>query len=216
MAEQVALERDAEMGFEHQRVQERLAELSVPDPRTVDPQQLERADVDEHRPATRELHVERVAVLHGDVFTECGEKDLQVEQCGVAQHLERPLVRVRDERDPFVFEDRRELTGRSAGDLVQLDGLGPDRLPLGQQRGEELRGRELRPVLGRGRVEASEDATVGVEHARRRVTKGARLEPGIGHRWVRETVALRVVGGSCRCVGGLGRCSRLRPCPRLR
>ena len=39
------------------------------------------------------------------------EQQLEVQDGRVAQHRERPLVRVRDERDPVVLDDRRPLTG---------------------------------------------------------------------------------------------------------
>ncbi len=111
MTEQVALERDAEVRFEHQGVQERLAELPVADPRTT-LGAFERADVDEDRRDALELHVEGVAVLHRDVFLERGEEDLEMHDRRVAEHLERPLVRVRDERDELVLEHRGVFTGR--------------------------------------------------------------------------------------------------------
>ena len=47
----------------------------------------------------------------------------------VAEHAERPLVRVRDERDAVVPQHRRRAFPQLAGEIAALHALGADELP---------------------------------------------------------------------------------------
>ena len=99
--------------LEQQRIEVEHAELAVADPRLALAQPLERADVDEHRPRALELHVVGRGVLEDQVVLERRQQQVELQQRGVPQHRERPLVRVRDERDALVAQDRRPARGRA-------------------------------------------------------------------------------------------------------
>ena len=75
------------------------------------------------------------------VLVERAAKQLELQQRRVAQHRERPLVRIRDERDALVLED-----GGRAGDRRLVDARRRDELALGDRLREELRLRQRDPV----------------------------------------------------------------------
>ena len=90
-----------------ERVEVQLAELAVTGPRFALTDPFERTDVDEHRLGPRELHVVRRRVLGDHPLGERLTGEVELEPGGVTEHLERPLVRVRQHRDPRVAQHRR-------------------------------------------------------------------------------------------------------------
>ena len=92
------------IGLQVERVEEQLAELAVAGPRLTGHESLERADVDEHRPAAVELHVVGGGVLGEDALGQRLAAELELEQRGVLQHREGPLVGVGDHPDAIVAE----------------------------------------------------------------------------------------------------------------
>jgi hypothetical protein len=134
---QPGLRRDPAVGLQHERIEEERAELAVARPRLALAQPLERADVDEDRLAATPLNVVGRPVLEHEPLGQRLVEQVQLEQGRVAQHLERPLVRVRDERQPLVAEH------------AWLDLLGRDDAPVVQRPAEEARAFEQLPVLAR-------------------------------------------------------------------
>ena len=180
---QPGLEADVLVGLEQQRVQHRLAELPVAGPRLAGADPLEGADVDEDRPGARERQVVGVAVLHGQLGVEGGQQQVQVDQGGVLQHREGPLVRVADERDPLVLQ--RPHPGVAADALGQvLEGHlgGPDQLAVVHGLVEEGGGGEGVEVGRAFLGQAAQDPAVEVRHRARRVPERRRLQLQIAHR----------------------------------
>ena len=93
-AAQPGVEVDVLVGLKQQRVQAELAELPIAFPGRPRDQPGDRRDVDERRPAADELDVVRRAVLQDEPVDECGQEHVELEQGGVLQHAERPLIRV--------------------------------------------------------------------------------------------------------------------------
>ena len=162
---------DALVRLKQQRVQVEHAELPVAGPRLALSQPLERADVDEHGLRSAPLDVVRRRVLQHQILVERAAKQLELEERGVAEHRERPLVRIRDERDPLVLEN-----GRGAGDRDVVDLRRRDELALRDRLAEELRLRQRGPVRQAVCGERAQDARIVVEDATVPVAKGARLE----------------------------------------
>ena len=86
------LERDVAVRLDHERVERLHAELAVAGPRLALAQALERADVDEHGRGALELNGVGGRVLEDQTLVEPREQQVELEQGGVAQHPERPLV----------------------------------------------------------------------------------------------------------------------------
>ncbi len=97
VAAQQRLERHVADCLDVQRVEEQLAELPVAGPRLALAEPFERADVDEHRLAAGELDVVRAGVLGDQGLGEGLAGQPQLQPGGVAQHLERPLVGIRED-----------------------------------------------------------------------------------------------------------------------
>ena len=102
IAAQPRLVGDPHVGPQHQRVEVLAEELPVAHPDVARLERLERPDVDEHRPGADELHVVRRRVLQDHVLRQGGLEEVELQEGGVPQHGERPLVWVRDDRDPPV------------------------------------------------------------------------------------------------------------------
>ena len=117
---QPRLKRDTDPGSEEQRKQELAGELSVADPRLTWAVGLERADVDEHRPAVDELDVVRGGVLDGQPGGEGALEQVELEDRRVLEHGEGPLVWVADEGEQRVLQGGGVPRGR-VGDLDRSD-----------------------------------------------------------------------------------------------
>ena len=63
--------------------------------------------LEEARAAVDELDVVRSGVLHGQTLSECLGEEIELEQGGVLQHREGPLVWIGDERDEGVHQRPR-------------------------------------------------------------------------------------------------------------
>ncbi len=113
-AAQPGVERHALRRLEQQRIQVEHAELAVADPRLALADPLERADVHERRARALELDVVGRRVLQHHVVLERRQQQVELQQRGVLQHREGPLVRVRDERDALVAQDRGGLVHEQA------------------------------------------------------------------------------------------------------
>ncbi len=115
--------------LQQQRIEIEHAELAVAGPRLTRPQPLERADVDEDRSRAAPLDVVRGRILEHQVLVERAAKQLELQQRRIAQHRERPLVRIRDEGNALVLEDggrvgdRRFVDARRRDELALCDGL---------------------------------------------------------------------------------------------
>ena len=146
--EHEALERHGQVSLEQQRIQKCSTELPIARPRLT-ARCLERANVDERGGGAAPLDVEGVAVLHRESVFERRQQDLEL-QCGcVLEHRERPLVRIRHKRDPFVLEERGIPTGRVVGRQGRrIDRRRADHHALRGQRVEEVAPRQRRPVGG--------------------------------------------------------------------
>ena len=175
------LEGHALVGLEHQRVEHERAELPVAGPRLALAQALEGADVDEDRLSTPPLHVVRGGVLEDQVLVERAEQELELEQRGVLEHPERPLVRIRDDGDAVVAQDGGDPSGvELRRKAVRLgEPLGADELPLSDVVAEERRRRERLPVVEAALGQRPVDGASGVEDSAVRVAKGAALDPGL-------------------------------------
>ena len=96
------LEGDADPGPKHQREQELTGELSIADPGLALAIGLERADIDEHRPPIDELDVVRRGVLDRESRRKRSLEQVELEQGGIPQHREGPLVGVGDQIESWV------------------------------------------------------------------------------------------------------------------
>jgi hypothetical protein len=161
--------------LEQQRIEVEHAELAVADPGLALPQALERADVHEHRPGALELHVVGRGVLQHEVVAERFEQQVELQQRGVLEHRERPLVGIRDERDALVAKHAGRLVHQQrAIDVAVLDQLGADDASVVEQpRGLE-RLEVAQPIRGQRAI----DLVTGVEDAALGVAERARLEAG--------------------------------------
>ena len=171
VAPQEFLEGDVEVRLEEQRIEEGLAELPVAHPWPSRPETLERPDVDEHGRGAAPLHVEGVAVLHGEAVVERGEEDLEVEHRRIAEHLEGPLIGIRDERDALVLEQQCPCADVDRRQLARFDFSGCHCLAVVDQAREEVRGGEPGPLGRRLLVEPAQDTVADVEDGCRRVTE---------------------------------------------
>ena len=106
------MEADFPIRLQHQRIQERLAELAVARPGLARFVAEERRDIDKDRPRADPLHVEGRAVLDHEPFGQGRIEQVEVQQRRILEHAERPLVRVRDEGESVVFEDHRPRAPR--------------------------------------------------------------------------------------------------------
>jgi hypothetical protein len=149
---QPGVERHALHRLQQQRIQVEHAELAVADPGLALAVALERADVDEHRPRALELHVVGRGVLEHEVVLERGEQQVELDQRGVFQHRECPLVGIRDERDALVAQqpgrlvDEQSLAGGAAACGGLLDQLGADDALVVEQAGGGQRLEVAQPV----------------------------------------------------------------------
>ena len=142
-AAQPGLKGEPLVGLQHERIEKEHAELPVGDPRLAFAQALEGPDVDEHRRRPAPLDVVGRAVLEHQRGGETALEHVELQQRGVAQHPERPLVGVGDERDRGVAQEARPAVAEVlARHLVRLD----DRAALGQLVEERRRAQRL-PVL---------------------------------------------------------------------
>ena len=161
---QQGLWRDTAVGLQHQRIEEERAELAVAGPGFALAQPLEGADVHEHGLRAAPLDVVRRAVLEHEPLGQRLVEQRELQQRRVAQHLERPLVRVRDERQPFVPQQAR------------LELLGRDDAPVLERPPEEARALERVPVLPRARRQLTEHlARGGIHNPRLGIAKGGGL-----------------------------------------
>ena len=164
---QPGLERNAPVGLEQERIEEQHAKLAVAEPRLPWARPLERADVDEHRARSAPLDVVRRRVLEREARSERLARDPQLQERGVPQHRERPLVWVRHEWQALVPERRHP----SAAGIRRAD-----RLKLGRGCGRRLdhiaglhEPREQPALLERGPVcgalpgECADDLAVDLE-----------------------------------------------------
>ena len=175
---QERLERDVAQRRHQQRVQEQLAELAVPRPRLARAEPFERADVDEDGAGADELDVVGRGVLRQHLLGERLPGQSQLEQGGVAEHGERPLVRVGHDRDTLVAQHAGPAVAEDGPVLVQL---GAHDVAGGQGAGEEVGGGEGQVVVVRFlREPAPHDVTVEVD-ARQRVAERPRIGAAFGH-----------------------------------
>ena len=172
-----------------ERVEEQLAELAIPGPGLARLETLERTDVDEHRLAAHELHVVGAGVLGDQLLGKglTGERQLQPGR--VAQHLERPLVGVRQHVDPGVTEDGSPIAGQRGG----VGGtLGGDDVAAIEGGGVEVRGGQCLEVGERLSGQATPDGMAVDIDPRQRVTE----RPAVGSR--AHAVGIAGVGVSPR------------------
>ena len=174
-AAQPRLERHALPRLEQERVEEEHAELPVAGPGLALSKLLEAADVDEHRLRALELDVVWARVLQNQPLLDRASQQLELQQRGVAQHREGPLVGIRDERDAVVLEHRSDATVERFRH-VGLDLAGAD--DLGVQFLQEPGGRERAPVGEAPLTEQAEDPAVRGEDPAVRITKRAWFESG--------------------------------------
>ena len=179
VAAQPRLVGDPHIRPQHQRVEVLAEELPVADPDVARLERLERPDVDEHRPGADELHVVRRRVLQDHVLRQGGLEDVELQECGVPQHRERPLVWVGDDRDPPVVEHpgpptrRRSRRCRDAGGRLGVDHVAPDQL-LAEEAGA---GQRL-PGVEVSLVERPVDLPVHGEDPVARVAERPRVDSG--------------------------------------
>src|SRR5690606_22548609 len=119
---------------------------------------------------TAELDVERRRILEGEALLESVVEQVQLEQGGVLEHPEGPLVRIGDEREPGVFQ-----SGRGSASRV-VSRLGLDDAASRDSTREEFCRRHGVPRLEASLVEETQDTAVAEDDARGRVAEG----PGIG------------------------------------
>ena len=131
-AAQPRLERHVLPGLQEQRVEEEHAELAVAGPGLALAELLEGADVDEQRLRPAELDVVGRRVLEDQALLDRPPEQLELQQRGVPQHREGPLVRIRDERDDVVLKHRRDAPVQCLGH-VRLDFAGADNAELVQE-----------------------------------------------------------------------------------
>src|SRR5207248_3159833 len=205
-------------GLEEERVEAEHAELPVARPRLALAQPLERADVDEDRPGAAELDVVGRRVLEDQAGADRATHELELEEGSVAQHPERPLVRVGDDRDDVVLEHGRDLAVEGARHLADAVRLArADELAFALQLREERRGGERPPVLEPVRAQDPEDAPVSGEDPAVRVAERSGLEAGEGgvslaHRPRRAVSSASLRPRASRC-GGTGGAASSRPLP---
>ncbi len=172
-AAQPGLEGDALRRLQQQRIEVEHAELAVADPGLALADALERADVDEDRPGALELHVVRRRVLEDEVVVERVEQQVELQQRGVLQHREGPLVRIRDERDALVAQHGRGLVDEQPPERRHvLDELGRHD-PLVVEQPARPQGLEVAQAVGR---ERAIDLVAGIEDSALRVAEGAGFE----------------------------------------
>ncbi len=142
------LEGHALVGLEQKWVEDERAELAVARPRLAFTQPLEGADIDEDRLRASPLHVVRGGILEHEPLVEGFEEQVELEERGVLEHPERPLVRIGDHRDPLVPEHGRDAAlVELAGQAVGLgDALGGDQAPIRDAVSKEIRYGERVPV----------------------------------------------------------------------
>jgi hypothetical protein len=152
--------------LQQQRIQVEHAELPVAHPRLALAEPLEGAHVHERRARALELDVVGRRVLQHHVVLERREQEVELQQRGVLQHRERPLVRVRDERDPLVPEDRGGLVDEEAGRVGAAVGPLGGHHPLAVEQAGGLEGLEVAQPVGRERAEyviaRVEDSALGI------------------------------------------------------
>ena len=171
------MERHVLRRLEQQRIQVEHAELAVAHPGLALAQPLVRADVHEHRARAAELDVVGRGVLQDHALLERREEQVQLDERGVLEHRERPLVGVRHERDALVPEHRRRLVHQQpAQRLGALRALGANEPLVVEQAGLDQR-LEVAQAVGR---EGAVDLAVAVEDPALGVTKAAGLEAGVG------------------------------------
>ena len=161
---QPRLWRDSAVGLQHQRIEEERAELPVAGPGLAVAQALERPDVHEDRFGAVPLDVVGAPVLEHEAFRQRLVEEPELQKGGRAQHLERPLVRIGDERHALVAQQSRRdlLRGDDASVL--------ERSP------KEARALERGPVLLRARRKLTQHLALGrVDDARLGIAKGGRL-----------------------------------------
>jgi hypothetical protein len=130
------LEGDVLHRLQQQRVEVEHAELAQAHPGLALAQALERADVHEDRLRALELDVVGRRVLQDQVVLQRGEQQVELEQRGVLEHRERPLVGIRDERNPLVAQHAGRLVDEQrAIDRAVLDLLGRDDARVVEQAG---------------------------------------------------------------------------------
>ena len=174
-AAQPGVEGHALRRLEQQRVEVEHAELPVAHPRLALANALEGAHVHEGGERALELHVVGRGVLQDHVVLEGGQQQVELQERRVLQHRERPLVRIRDERDALVAEHGGRLVHEQVAQrcniactlgahdpLVVEEAAGLQRLEVGQ------------PVSG----ERAVDVVARVEHATFGITEGPGLEAG--------------------------------------
>ena len=101
------LKRHVAVCLQEERVEEHLTELPVAHPWLALGALVERRDVDEHRRRAFPLEVVGRGVLQPDALIQRGEHEVELQERRVPEHLERPFVRVRHERQLLVFEHAR-------------------------------------------------------------------------------------------------------------
>ena len=200
---QPRMERHVAVRLQQERIEKRLAELAVAGPGLARDVRRERSDVDEGGTRAAPLDVEGGRVLEGHLFVERRTRHVELEQGGVLEHAERPLVRVRNHGHPFVLEDRHPAgrerrQRRGVGDLTRRH-----QAAIGHEPGVKAGRGEPLPVLeGPGRQAAVCRSVVmkdpGVRIAERAcvepygwlsITHLLLNEPMTGHRYLRRRLA---------------------------
>ena len=174
-AAQRGVVRQVLVGLQHQRIEEQHAELPVAGPRLVGPEALERADVDEHRPRAAPLDVVGRCVLERKVRPQRAPVELELEQRGVLEHRERPLVGIGDERHALVPQHARGCAREQVGMAVERRRLRRHDAALVHQLPPQRRGDDRLPVLQSRAAQDAEDAVRRGEHATLMVAEGAGL-----------------------------------------
>ena len=99
------LERQVSIRLQHQRVQVEAAELPVSGPGSARRQRFKGGNVDEDRPAPVPLNVVGGGVLEDHPFGQRLGDQPELQQGGVLQHPERPLVGIGDVGDGLVVQN---------------------------------------------------------------------------------------------------------------
>ena len=185
---QPGMERHVAVRLQQERIEKRLAELAVAGPGLARDVRRERPDVDEGGTRAAPLDVEGGRVLEGHLFVERRTRHVELEQGGVLEHAERPLVRVRHDRQQLVLENRhpagRERRQRSGVGHQTRRYQAAVRHEPGVKAG---RGEPLPVIEGPGR-QAAECRSVVMKDARVRVAERAGVEP---YGWLSITHLLR-------------------------
>ena len=120
------------------------------------------------------------------LLVERGEGQVELQQGGVAQHAERPLVGIRDDRHALVFQDggpslrRCRRRGERVAGSADLPGRDQE-ARLGEA-GEETGSGQGGPVGERPIGQGAQDGAVLVEDPRVRIAERSRFNARVGSR----------------------------------